>query len=477
MAILTSRPDKPFRIAVFAVYAVLLIVGILFHEMWRDEVQAWLIVRESHSFADLIRNLRYEGHPALWYVLLSPFSLLGRQPEWMQVLQAAVALSTVWLILWRGPFTRLELALLPFGYVFLFEYGIKSRSYSVGAFLILLFCAAYGLRRKRPEILGLILGLAANVQVLYALAGMAGVIAIAYDRWRSRERPFVRMRDIAALALLGLGLVLSVITAFPPPDSGYAVEWRFDAGIEHIYSTLRALSVLVYRVEIEARRWTFGGIAFVLYLLSRWRVAPVAWVFFFTAVGSILAFIHVKFGPFAWHHSVLFVVLVAAIWISRYEEGVSGPSLVPKTLFALVLIGQIVSSGIAYTRDAFLPYSNGKAIAHFIESNNWAGQPVYSLNDFIGSTVVGFLGAPSFHYAQAARQGSFVIWDKARLEPIDVNSFLRLAKAEGNATVLDCDAKWSEALLRFGFIEVARFDHSITGENCVVYRANGPVGG
>ena len=89
------------RIAVFAVFAALLVLGMLFHEMWRDEIQAWLIVRDSHSVADLFRNLRYEGHPALWYVLLAPFSLFSTQPEWMQVLQGAVALSSVWLILWR----------------------------------------------------------------------------------------------------------------------------------------------------------------------------------------------------------------------------------------------------------------------------------------------------------------------------------------------------------------------------------------
>src|SRR6266498_233586 len=37
------------------------------HELWFDEIHSWNIAKGSGSFVDLISNIRYEGHPPLWY--------------------------------------------------------------------------------------------------------------------------------------------------------------------------------------------------------------------------------------------------------------------------------------------------------------------------------------------------------------------------------------------------------------------------
>ena len=39
---------------------------IIDHVPWRDELQAWLLVRDSHGLAGLFANPHYEGHPSLW---------------------------------------------------------------------------------------------------------------------------------------------------------------------------------------------------------------------------------------------------------------------------------------------------------------------------------------------------------------------------------------------------------------------------
>ena len=41
------------------------------HEMWRDEIQAWLIARDSASPIEVLYHLnRYDGHPGLWHLCL-----------------------------------------------------------------------------------------------------------------------------------------------------------------------------------------------------------------------------------------------------------------------------------------------------------------------------------------------------------------------------------------------------------------------
>ena len=39
------------------------------HEMWRDEINVWLMGRDL-SIAELFREIKYQGHPCLWYLLI-----------------------------------------------------------------------------------------------------------------------------------------------------------------------------------------------------------------------------------------------------------------------------------------------------------------------------------------------------------------------------------------------------------------------
>ena len=96
------------------------------HELWRDEVQEWLLARDSSSAIDLLSCQKYEGHPALWQLLLMPLTRAFGAAIAMQVLNLLVATATVYLLVRWSPFTRLQKVLLSFGYIpflFVFDAG------------------------------------------------------------------------------------------------------------------------------------------------------------------------------------------------------------------------------------------------------------------------------------------------------------------------------------------------------------------
>jgi hypothetical protein len=71
------------------VSAVFLVVGafvIAHHELWRDEVQAWLLARDSSSAIDLFSRQKYEGHPALRQLLLMPLTRALSRPSGQHIL-------------------------------------------------------------------------------------------------------------------------------------------------------------------------------------------------------------------------------------------------------------------------------------------------------------------------------------------------------------------------------------------------------
>ena len=71
-----KRKETVLVTILFAGYLLFNGVLLLGHELWRDEANVWLIAREL-SPAELIREIKYQGHPCLWYFLVMPFAKLG----------------------------------------------------------------------------------------------------------------------------------------------------------------------------------------------------------------------------------------------------------------------------------------------------------------------------------------------------------------------------------------------------------------
>lgn len=66
-------------------YALFTLIVLLHHEIWADEAQVWLVVRDLNLF-EIIEHVRTEGHPLLWYFLVLPFSKLNLSIFSMQIL-------------------------------------------------------------------------------------------------------------------------------------------------------------------------------------------------------------------------------------------------------------------------------------------------------------------------------------------------------------------------------------------------------
>src|ERR1700690_3696662 len=221
---LARIPGQRFNLALLTLYVLVAGVTMLAHQMWRDEIQAWLIARDSYGIADLIHNLRYEGHPALWYLLLMPLTRLSRAPALMQGLQLVIASATVAVVLWQAPLSHLERLIFPFGYFVLFEYGVKSRSYALGFLLLVLFCSLWRLRRQHPVLMAVLLAALANVHVYFGIASAAALACIFVDRIVDdaaglNDRRSERYWAVPAALIIAVGWAVAAAVALPPIDS------------------------------------------------------------------------------------------------------------------------------------------------------------------------------------------------------------------------------------------------------------------
>lgn len=182
------------------------------HEPWRDEAQAWVYARDA-SLGELFADLRYEAHPALWYLVLLPFAKAGFSYDAMRVIHFAFVFATMALFLFRAPFPIWFKALCAFSFYFFWQYAIEMRVYAIGFFFLFLSAMLYETRFTRPLRYAVIVFLLANtnVHMLLSAGALAGAYALelllAGERDRRKWGAFAIMAAGALICLIQVGLI------------------------------------------------------------------------------------------------------------------------------------------------------------------------------------------------------------------------------------------------------------------------------
>lgn len=216
--------------SVLGVFAVLLALATFKHEMHMDEVLAWLIARHSHGVLDLLRHLRYEGHPALWYLLIYPLSRFSDQVAWIKVPNYLFTIAMGWLILSERRIEFTIRVLILFSVPVFFEMGVVARNYVLAG--ALLIAASRCLLRDRPRhwLAMVCLALAINSHFL-AIPVAAGIFVWLYwlapaPSWRAAAGKLTQSRFWISCALLSAALIACYFTLRPAADA-YVQEYQY----------------------------------------------------------------------------------------------------------------------------------------------------------------------------------------------------------------------------------------------------------
>src|SRR5215475_193756 len=200
-------------------YLSLAYVTLLHHEMWRDELQAWLIATGSTSVGDLFQNIQYERHPALWYLNLYLLSRLSEMPMLMQVFHILLATAGIYLFTRFAPFTKLQKLCFAFGYFPFYEYGVISRGYVIALVCLFGFCALEDRTWKHPLVQACALALLANTSIYGAMIAFAFGVYIVVD-WltvvRAKQGSEKSRALLLSLFIVGLGVATSIVQIMPP---------------------------------------------------------------------------------------------------------------------------------------------------------------------------------------------------------------------------------------------------------------------
>jgi hypothetical protein len=187
------------------------------HVMWRDEVRALSTATQGENWIAMLRGLHGEGHPALWYLLLRAAHGIAGRPEVLPLLAFAIAIAAAWLIVWRSPFPRPLIGLILASHFFIYEFSVMARNYGIAVLILFALAIAYPRCRGRGVVLGALLFLLANCNVIATI--LAGAFLLFWfveileetgPRWSPAMATFALNAGIATA-----GAALCFVTVYP----------------------------------------------------------------------------------------------------------------------------------------------------------------------------------------------------------------------------------------------------------------------
>ncbi len=452
------------------------------HELWRDEMQAWLIGRDMASPAAVIAQAHYEGAPPLWNLILWGLNRISRAPELMQLATWLLAGLTFYIICRWAPFSRLHKILLLGNYYLLYEYGTVCRNYLPGILALCLACVF--LLPSKPRLwlgaLCLVLSGFASAHTLI----IAGALTVAFfglpilvriaPPWLAKyigvEREMNLNRPAFLFVATTVGLLVAAVIARPLPDTYYASAalWNTDWSLSHFSRICAAFVASSFPLPrdpgffwippwdkpfpsySETHALLAASLLWLLSVLGFLRAPRALLAYVFGTLGLAL-FLYTKFlGSFR-HTGLLFFAFFFATWMLFSAPESPGSRLskwrqrVTSLLLTLMLAAQAFTGLWAVREDYLRTFSGGKNAAEWLRSNGYADAFIAVCPDWAGAPLAGYLHR-TLYYPQDRREGSFTRWVRSRDDCITHEEFYARAvvAAKGRPMVMISDRNLPE---------------------------------
>jgi hypothetical protein len=433
------------------------LLGLIHHECWRDEFQAWMVARESHSLPQLFHNMRYEGHPFLYFLILYGLTSITTAPFALQCLNLAFATGAVWLVSAKAPWTVLQKALFALSYYVLYEFTVITRYHALALLLVTAFCVLYANRRRNFPWLILLLVLLANISLFInaisiALAGFLFIDYISHRKttaWQGLSAPLFAtgMGIFLAAVLFSAWQILPEDDNMIRPDvtSLWNPVWlqALLSRVSNAYLLFRDIETLpkwlavgwiqMDKENIPLHFWL--SILLIAVLSAGFLRRPAALFLFLAGHLGLLVLYGVSMLTAARYMSSLFVIYFCAQWLSSFVDALRPQNALIRSLaafgekarsplFTLILLAQVVAAGAFYLTDWTRPFSASRDAASYIKQQHLDTLPVAGTVDYCISPLAAFLDQP-LYYPEIRDTGSFIFWSNHRKE---VSAFSAVAE-------------------------------------------------
>lgn len=351
----------------FAGYVLVVLLGALVHEPWWDEAQAWLIARDAPLPELFARDLRYEGHPPLWYLILAVPARLGLPYESLKVAGALAGIAGVFLLLFRCRAVPLAVRLLlPFSFYFAYQYTVVARSYVLFGPLLIGLALLYERRGEHFGAYVALLILLANVSVHGSTMSCALAALLAFDLLRGRI--VVPAKRLAiGIAVFAANLIMLAVVLWPPPDNTSYVSHHSVVDPRRYAEVLREIfPQLFWGTGVSAGVIAAIGMIVLLIWFGSRGTLP---LYLLTTAAAL--FVSARYYSL-WHEGIFFFVIlfVAVIGFGRASGSMRWLDWLAQAVLIVVLVRHVQWTASSLNYDMHYEFTGSARAAEFIRDQH-----------------------------------------------------------------------------------------------------------
>lgn len=414
---LKHKKDCYFYSLVIFVYSVVVAFGVIYHEPWRDEAQAWLIARDL-DLLGILKQMGYEGSPALWHFLLHLLAKSGFPYQTQAIIHATLAIICVSIFVIWAPFNKSIKTLFVFSYYISYEYAIIARNYNLSILFLFIIATIYPSRFNRPVAYSLPIFLLFNTNVHSYFAAVALLLLFAYEIIREKHS----FEFYFALFIMITGGLIAVLQLIPPSDGLITGHVRYIALVQPFNAIVQALmpgatyNIITYIIAFSAlviislQLYAKPQAIFILSL-------SYLWLFY------IITF---KYPGLMRHQGFALIFMIFAIWLSKHHKNtessigdyrvtyMSAKGLlvhnIPNYVLALCLALSCVYSLKMYVREYCYNFSSAKQMSQYMIRNGFNKFEIVALDRFQATALLPYLPYTKFWFTESENYETYITW-------------------------------------------------------------------
>lgn len=380
LKMIKSNKTNIILVGIFLAYLISCFYVGTFHEPWSDEAQAWLLARDNSVFGLIFNELKYDGHPILWFLVLKVAQHLHLHFENITYLALFFSSIGVYLLLFKTKIPMFFKATLPFCYYIFYQYSVIARNHSLVFPILMLLAIIYPQKENKVWQYSILLILLTSVSLhSYVISFVLFV-----DLILSLIKNIDLKKHIPPIALIGLNFLITAIYMHTPKDDSFPAHfvrlkdlfWEIPNTITSIFFNIRVPENSTNILSILVAIFVLCFLCKTINTLCKTRGQK---ILFYSLNFSFLALL-ILFYNNDWHLGYQFLIIIFSIVAMCNTNGVEILKFKNNKLFYLgfsfILFMQIFWSVKSAILDNIYVFDPGKEVAEYIKTNNLEKQKI-----------------------------------------------------------------------------------------------------
>lgn len=449
---------KNFDYIVLILFVGISVSAVFFHEPWRDEAQAWLIARDIMNPVGFLYQMRYEGTPPLWHLILVGLNILNLPYVSMAIVHLIIISLAAFVLIKYSKFSRLQKFLILFGYFFIYEYNFIARNYALSVLLLFVISALYSYRFEKKVWYLFFVGLLATTNSHSFI--ITGILTLFYTfelYWNSKENGLkLNLKSYLYLIIPAAFILVSYYLVRNPDDlMPFYKDWYFNIFQPQDFNRIATafsiafVPIPLFRIDFwnssifEGMPFFKALIAILCYFSALFvlRKSKRTLILYFLISSALILFFLVKAPLSNRHIGFLFISWIFCLSISPNIKDLFAKKSFENLFIYSILLLQLFSGFLAVSYDIQNPFSAAAETKdYFIKSEiPKENTLIATYPSYVAESVLPYLPAKTqFYYLEYEEFHSYMIWNTKYNNSLSLNDeqvLDRIQKVEGDYSV------------------------------------------